>query len=179
MSKNLLLRNWITNVLVGEAQKTLGIHETGFNSGRAVEEFQKTVDGKATREPWCMAWLQTIAARASSTFHTGNPLFPSENCLMVYRNVPQKYRSAHALPGFAVIFAHQGGKGTGHCGLVTEAEDPHGDFKTIEGNTSARGSREGTEVAAKERYNGMNGPLQCIGFIDLPGMVLDLLQHVV
>ena len=53
---DLLLANIIGSKLIEEAEKTLGITEHGGeNCGAEVEEFQRTVDGRAQGEAWCMS----------------------------------------------------------------------------------------------------------------------------
>src|SRR3954465_14170703 len=41
-----------------EAEKWIGVEEESENKGRAVEKFQRAVDGKASGEPWCAAFVQ-------------------------------------------------------------------------------------------------------------------------
>lgn len=163
---DLLLRSIIANVLVEEAEKTVGISEEGGeNSGRLVEEFQRTVDGRAVREPWCMSWLQTVVARSSARFGTSNPLPQSELCRAVWLKAPLKYRSPTPAWGYAVIWA-------GHCGLVTLCYSKG--FNTIEGNTNLGGSRDGDAVHRKTRSKkGGMGAFALLGFLDIPTMILD------
>lgn len=163
---DLLLRNIIANALVEEAEKTIGImEEGGENRGKLIEEFQRTVDGKAVQEPWCMSWLQTIVARTCARFGAKN-LFPqSELCRAVWLSTPLKYRSKVPFWGSAVLWR-------GHCGLVTLTYKRS--FNTIEGNTNQAGSREGDGVYRKTRSvtGGVNA-FTILGYVDLPTMILD------
>lgn len=164
---DLLLANIIANVLVEEAEKTIGIHEEGGeNRGRDVEIFQRTVDGRANREPWCMSWLQTIVERARTRLGANSlPLPRSELCKAVWNGCPLEYRRDYPAWGYAVIWAN-------HCGLVTLSYKRS--FNTVEGNTSASGSNEGDAVHRKVRSRqGGKGPFQLLGFVDLPAMIRD------
>jgi len=56
---NCLKKKESIHPLVEEALKWVGTMEKGGdNKGPEVEEFQKAVDGKAQKEPWCMAYVQ-------------------------------------------------------------------------------------------------------------------------
>lgn len=165
---DLLLRNIIANKIVEQAERTLGIcEEGGENQGTEIAEFQKTVDGAARGEPWCMSWVQTIAKRASIYFNAANPLFPSELCLRVWNEAPNQYRTKIPGWGFVVVWQR-------HCGIVTLSHLSRSQFNTIEGNTNVAGSREGDAVLRKCRsLQGGKDGFRLLGFIDLPQMIQD------
>ena len=165
---DLLLANIIGSKLIEEAEKTLGITEHGGeNCGAEVEEFQRTVDGRAQGEAWCMSWLQTIVERVSSRFDAPNPLPKSELCRAVWHGTPLKYRAESPSFGMGVIWKR-------HCGLVTRRDSGSPVFHTIEGNTNTRGEREGDGVYRKIRQiKGGTGSFELLGFVDLPAMIRD------
>jgi hypothetical protein len=143
-----------------------------MNGGPQVEWYQKTVDGKAQREPWCLAFIQTMAFEISAQYNLKNPLFPTEHCLTLWNKTPQKYKSM--LPSLGSVFIQQYiGTTNGHTGVVIEFNKEY--FKTIEGNTNKDGSREGDGVYEKIRFYTDTTKVKKKGFIDLPQMILDLL----
>ncbi|PHS05098.1 MAG: hypothetical protein COA88_12820 [Kordia sp.] len=73
-------------------------------------------------------------------------------------------------PGDVVVWKKLSGgrnKGYGHVGIVTSELDDEGYFTTIEGNTNARGSREGDGWLPKRRKLKLSGDsgLIVMGFI--------------
>jgi hypothetical protein len=175
MSPNLLTKNIIASTLVDYCNQTIGVHETSFNDGPLIQEFQKTVDGVASKEPWCMGWVQTMVHRTCQDFAIVNPLFPSEHCLTVWFRTDARYKKKEPSYGYVAIFS-TGGAINGHTGVcITGLNGTF--FGTIEGNTNEGGSREGNAVVQKVRtFPGKYG-MQVVGFIDVPQMILDLLER--
>ena len=132
-------------LLIHVAQKEVGVSEEPKNSnwGPRVSEYLKAV-GIKFAAPWCMAfvvWCCKEAGLNEGIPKTGGVLDAWRKCKQQYR-VTSGYRI-----GDILIFDFGGGKG--HTCIV---EDVQGSIlKTIEGNTNDDGSREGYEVARRDR----------------------------
>lgn len=141
----------------------LGVCEQpkGSNGGPQVTQYLKSV-GLGAGYAWCMAFVHWCVARASEEQGIKNPLLKTAGVMMQYngtvlRKLPKTSSSVKPGDIFIMQFAH----GTGHTGFVKEVKK--GYIVTVEGNTNDDGSREGYEVAERER------PLSSIyGFIQLP-----------
>jgi hypothetical protein len=164
--------------LVKEASEYVGVKETGPNQGPDVEMFQRAVDGKASKESWCMCFVQYCIHQVEQQLGIRSNVFNSEHCLTVWRNTIHDLHRAHPAPGYIAIWQHydEFGKATsnGHTGIVTEVLDADR-FATVEGNTSDSSSvdRNGDGVYRKTRYLKTHGTMQLVGFIDpFPGIVV-------
>ena len=167
----------VRNLTVYEAKRWLGATEQGGNnSGQLVEIFQKAVDGVASREPWCMAYVQSCVIRAEemlSISHPGvdailvNALHKSEHCMTVWAKTPAACRIPDPKVGAIVIWRH-GNSTSGHTGIVMSVL-PDGSFYTAEGNTGSTAAgivREGDGVYKKLRSKRQVGTMILVGFID-------------
>lgn len=129
----------------------LGVSEQpkGSNSGPEVNQYLKSV-GLGKGYAWCMAFVYWCVNKAAGEMGIQNPLVKTGGVLHQFnhttlRKLPN--RSAGVKPGD--IFIMQFGDGTGHTGFVEKVEN--GIVTTIEGNTNDDGSREGYEVARRQR----------------------------
>jgi uncharacterized protein (TIGR02594 family) len=153
-------------MLVGEAVKYIGCHEEGGNNkGPYVEMFQKAVDGKASGEPWCMAFVQYCVKQTEGICITKSRLFKSEHCLTVWRNSPEDMRLTTPEAGCIVIWQH-GESENGHTGIV-RGFSVDGKIVTIEGNTTdtATIEREGDGVYSNIRKLAGDGDMKIVGFL--------------
>ena len=153
--------------LVEYANYYVGVHEaTGHNDGVNVEEFQKAVDGKASGESWCMAFVQFCVKNVAGEQEPPAPisLFATEHCMTAW-NKSTNSRSDEPKKGFIVIWNHEG-TSNGHTGIITDVD---GDtLYTIEGNTSDSSHVEanGDGVYLKKRNKYKTGNMKVVGFID-------------
>jgi hypothetical protein len=155
----------INNSLADEAlfvaTTQMDIKEEGNNGGPEVKRYLKAV-GLGTGHPWCMAFVYWCVELAAQRLGIKNPLIKTAGVLDQYnrttlRKLPN--RSGGVKPGD--IFIIDFGKGAGHTGFVEKISN--GIVYTIEGNTNDEGSREGYEVARRERIIG-----NIKSFIQLP-----------
>lgn len=168
------------SLLAFEAKRWVGILETGKNSGQLIEVFQRAVDGRASNEPWCMAFVQYCIKMTDQSFQELFPeesrgatkLFKSEHCLTVW-NQSSPMQTSLPLKGSVCIWQkYDGTKPTssGHAGIVVHLPK-NGLIDVVEGNTSnlAGGdlAREGDGVYLKQYTVGnMNrGTLRFKGFL--------------
>jgi hypothetical protein len=149
------------------ATTQLGVSEVpkGSNSGPQVEQYLKSV-GLKGGYAWCMAFVYWCANKAAAEIAANanaavNPLVKTALVMRQWnettlRKLPKTARNIQ--PGD--IFIMEFGHGTGHTGFVESVKA--GYIVTIEGNTNDDGSREGYEVARRER------PISSLkGFIQL------------
>lgn len=159
------------------------------NTGKEVEEFQKTVDGKAQRESWCMAFMQTGLLQLCNwcviTFDevkhlTGRELYnltpipKAELCYTVFAKCPDKYKGEFPGRGAWMIQKDRDENSIhGHTGCVLGPQAGVG-FRTIEGNVSVDG---GQGVDYKVRTIAGTPDRKVIGFIDVAQAVLDTIEE--
>lgn len=162
-------------LLVFEAMRWRGAHEVGGdNRGWAVEQFQQAVDGKASDEAWCAAFVwycigmvDDVAAFLHDSHRS--PLYPSELVMDVWRRSPEGMRRKLPRVGDVMVWQHYDGDkptGRGHIGIVTNYP---GDriVHTIEGNTGPGPGvvREGDGVYEKLRNLTGSGSMRVEGFL--------------
>lgn len=156
-----------------QATGQVGVSEDppGSNGGEAVEGFLSSV-GLGAGHAWCAAFVYWCADRASAETGFPNPLPRTGGVLEMWRRarrlglpcVPAaEARARPALVTSGMVFVMDHGAGRGHTGFVEGLAD--GRLRTVEGNSSGGGSREGTGVFALTRrtLGSVNG-----GFIGLP-----------
>jgi hypothetical protein len=149
------------------AEYYLGTHEEGGpNKGEAVEKFQRTVDGKAQGESWCMGFVQYCVTKAATNLGGKPVLYTSESCMTVWAKTPVIHRFTTPEVGRIIIWRHGNGP-QGHTGIVTKLIDAN-TIETIEGNTGGDGKtveREGDGVYRKQRSLKGSGNMMVMGFI--------------
>lgn len=145
------------------AMSQLGVQEVpqGSNSGPEVDLYLKSV-GLSPGYAWCQAFVYWCYGKAATMKGIANPVAEVAGVMSCYNAARKNRRAAIILndgklkptdiyPGdqFIMHFA----KGTGHTGIVERAEYKGGivALHTIEGNTNDDGSREGYEVARRQR----------------------------
>jgi hypothetical protein len=131
-------------MLCHEVQRWVGVTEVGGdNSGQIVEMFQKSVDGKAQREAWCLSFIffciQEVDKLANSIFlQSLHPtlLKPTKHCMTLFRaSKPQILKTPEV--GSIMLWEYvRNGKPTdqGHAEVVLEVHQDH--VVTVGGNTS-------------------------------------------
>lgn len=137
-----------------QAQTQVGQKENpiGSNWGHPVQDYLALV-GINFPASWCMAFVYWCYTHAASVLSTTNPMWRTGGVLAQLHNresnVVKIETIADILPGD--IFIMDFGSGLGHTGIVESVNMETGILNTIEGNTNDTGSREGIEVARKER----------------------------
>ena len=132
----------------------------GSNSGPEVSGYLKSV-GLIGAYPWCMSFVYWCVQQAADDLGIKNPLVRTGGVMRQWnettcRKIP--IQSSAIKPGDIFIMRFPGG--LGHTGFIVEVKGSL--VKTIEGNTNDDGSREGYEVAIRER-----SITQFIGLIQL------------
>lgn len=144
-------------------ESCVGIYEQGQNNhGPMVELIQSTI-GRAEGEPWCMALVQTCLAFAEVMTSKVSPVFPTEHCMTCFRETPAIQRVRTPARGAIVIWKN-GSSDSGHTGIFVEPVDKAA-MRTVEGNSSGDGSRDGDCVGWHTRNKTITGSLKVQGFI--------------
>ena len=131
------------------------------NSGPEVNMYLKSV-GLKPGYPWCMAFVYWCVNTAAKEMNLQNPLIKTGGVLRQWNETTLRKlntRDKAVKPGD--IFIMKFGHGTGHTGIVEKVAGQL--VYTIEGNTNDDGSREGYEVARRQRLMST-----IVGFIQLP-----------
>jgi len=148
-------------MLCYEAQRWVGVTEVGGdNSGQLVEMFQKAVDGKAQREPWCLAFIffciKQVDKAADAIFLQAlnkTKLKPTEHCMTLFRSSKSQVLKSPEVGCVMIWEFVKNGKptGSGHAEIVIEVHKDH--VVTVGGNTSdGQGvNREGDGVYKRVR----------------------------
>jgi hypothetical protein len=132
------------------AQTQIDVREIGNNGGAAVDRYLRSV-GLGTGFPWCMAFVYWCVQMAATRLGTTNPLVRTAGVLRMWNETTLPKIPGRSTAGIAPgdIFIMNFGGGKGHTGFVTRIAN--GIVHTIEGNTNDEGSREGYEVAERQR----------------------------
>lgn len=166
-------------LLVSEAKKWLSITEKGGdNCGEIIEMFQRTVDGKATKEPWCMDFVQYCLGQVDNMVDEimqrsieskfRNQIASYEHCLTVWKQTSSECVLNGPQMGSISIWQH-GDSNNGHTGIVAAVNKAKGFMWTIEGNTGPQDKeivREGDGVYLKKRNIIKNGSMKVLGFLN-------------
>jgi len=128
-----------------------GVSESpkGSNGGPEVNQYLRSV-GLGPGYAWCMAFVYWCVNKAAIELMVKNQLVKTGGVMYQYRTTKLRLlpvRSKSVRPGDIFIMEFPGGKG--HTGFIINIKN--GIAKTIEGNTNDDGSREGYEVAIRER----------------------------
>ena len=144
-----------------------GIREKGGpNRGKEVEAYLARL-GLDGGHSWCQAFVYWSFDEAAKGLGAVNPVVRTAGVLDHWVRSPIETRvytrAAFDDPRLirpGAIFVIDHGSGKGHSGLVTRVLA--GEIGTVEGNTNARGSREGDGVYEKTRTIGSIN----VGFVD-------------
>ena len=160
--------NLLTQQVVIEAHKWIGVKEVGRNDGPEVREWLRRVY-RQPGAPWCAAFAWCMLDDACASLGLTNPMPATAGVhLLVQRARLQGAWTSDPGPGFIFAIDHgkdKAGNRLGHCGIVLEVGE--GTLATIEGNTNEAGGREGDCVAAKTRKQAE----VTLGYLD-PGRLL-------
>jgi hypothetical protein len=146
------------------ASGLINVKEVGNNAGTMVGKFLAAV-GLGTGYSWCAAFLYYCLITAGA-----NPAKLPQKRKAASVNEWRKWAVAtgriRSIPvrGQAFFWVN---KGKGHIGRCLENKSP---FETIEGNTNAKGSREGDGVYRKSRTTQQLKANELWGFINLDGL---------
>lgn len=129
-----------------------GVEEVprGSNAGPDVKAYLKAV-GLGEGYAWCMAFVYWCVNKAAFEIGTLNPLIRTGGVMKQWNEVELRKvpKTAFAAIKPGDIFIMDFGGGNGHTGFVEKVEGSI--IHTIEGNTNDDGSREGYEVARRQR----------------------------
>lgn len=167
----------LTDRVISAAKSIVGQMEKPGNSGFTDTLFEQRIKdtGWKKGEAWCAYTGEEIWKQAFTIDH---PLYPelselfSGSAVKTFENFSKstEFETGDApRPGALAIWRY-GKSWQGHLAVVIEIlEAP--EFKTVEGNTNAKGGREGIEVAIKTRKTGLPFAakgLNLLGFVYLP-----------
>jgi hypothetical protein len=136
--------------------------DTNSNDGDLIKMMQKTVDGNASGEAYCMAFVQTVIAYVESSLSMRSPLISTEGVLALW-NSPSTapYKNKSPLPGYIAIWQH-GQSSNGHSGIVIRVTDSY--FKCIEANSHGPdGITQG--IFVHDRLFSGDGNMRLLGFL--------------
>lgn len=156
-------------LMVEAAQCLVGIREKGNNRGYEVELIQKTVDGKAQGEPWCLAYVESIIAYCEVKTGVKSPLKATEHCMTLWNATPSDLRVKGTPMAGAVVIWRHGNSTSGHTGIIKSAGDRI--MSVFEGNTThgvdAKGKvvRDGGGCYLNKRDRKGSGSMKVMGFI--------------
>jgi len=127
--------------LVMTALKYVGVHESGGNNkGYQIEQFQRSVDGIASGEPWCMAFIQYCIKEVEYLGFPRSLIYRSESVMETWNKTGTVYKSFGPKVGAIAIWCKHDSEGNptrlGHCGIITLVDLNARTMRTIEGNTS-------------------------------------------
>lgn len=139
------------------AQTQVGVRESGGrHRGPEVDEYIRSIglDPKVAPYPWCACFVFWIYKQAAIAVGGANPL--PRRAVACHMWVDAFYMTRQTpVPGSVFIHDADPAKSKaliyhkGHCGIVTGVQGDQ--VLTIEGDTDASGSREGTGVYARTR----------------------------
>jgi hypothetical protein len=144
----------LTAQVVRVAQRHLAEHPRevgGPNCGPWVRLYMSGHDGE--KFLWCAGFVSYMFGQACRDLERARPLVSSQSCDELANDAQAKgiflpgTKRPRTQPGPGWVFVRRkSAKDWNHTGLIVEADQSV--FRTIEGNTAANGSREGTEVRA-------------------------------
>lgn len=145
--------NLLTDRIVHEAAKHIGVKEVGRNDGPEVREWLRRVN-RFPPAPWCAAFAWCMLDDACKALGIRHPIEPVAGVHLFAQLAKEKHAWTDVPgPGFIFFIDHgrdAHGYRLGHCGIVIELH-ANGTLSTIEGNTNEAGGREGDCVAVKTR----------------------------
>lgn len=155
----MILETTLANEALFVATTQIDVREEGNNGGPEVKRYLKSV-GLGPGYAWCMAFVYWCTDMAAKRLELKNPLVKTAGVLKQWNQTSLRKLPKTGNPKPGDIFIMDFGSGVGHTGFVEKVSG--GLIYTIEGNTNDEGSREGYEVARRQR------PISSIkGFIQL------------
>lgn len=141
--------------IVAYATQWVGVTEKGKNAGFANADFERAIRqaGWLPGEAWCASFTRMVWLYV----YREDPVLPelrkvlSKGVVRTYQNAKLSTTlTVQQLPVVGGIVLWGTGSGRGHAGIVETVTDEF-TVKTIEGNTSIKGVREGDKVMLKRR----------------------------
>ena len=144
-------------VALSFAKDLLGVTEHGHNRGPAVEMIQRAANIPAG-SPWCAAFVNAAAEDAQMVKDMRSPLesVPLQGYVQSYYQYGVGHRWTplqHPHPGALFCLWSETKQRYAHIGFVVFYFG-HGQYTTVEGNSSMDGSFEGREVISRTRHMG-------------------------
>ena len=168
-AQNAIEKKDARSLFIYAAESCVGIREEGGNNrGPMVKLIQKTSDGSADNEAWCMAFVMTCLAYVEQKLGIVSPVFNSEHCMTTWTKTPKVQRvKSVPLPG-AIIIWKKGATSSGHTGIVSEYRGKT--MEAIEGNTNAgivggKIENDGGGVYLTDRSTSGTGSMKVVGYI--------------
>lgn len=159
------------------AKKYIGETETPRNSGfnNSIFEAKMVAVGFQEGHAWCAYFTELVFKEAYPQFAKELDKLFSASTIATFRNFKNAgYRiSLEPQPDNLVIWQnYKDGvpQATGHAGIVSWVDIDKWHFRSIEGNTSSKGVREGYIVGEQSRkvLANVNDGLKVLGFITIP-----------
>lgn len=160
--------------IVAIAEGYIGQKEIRGNKGFVDKNFQALMEesGFAKGYAWCSIFAESMLRQlplpTAAIQDIARVMTPrgvgSFNAIKAGKSKVLKYSDTPKV-GSIVFYKPSSNPALGHVGIVTSVNSD-GTFNTIEGNTSAKGEREGTMVAAKTRGKSIQG-LDLLGFAEI------------
>jgi hypothetical protein len=143
-----------TSVLAGKALEIAlgyeGVKELPGNRGEFVDACL-TMVGVPVGNPWCQAFVYRVYREASEALKVGNPVPRVGGVLNHWRQTPgRKINKGKERPIAGDVLIYDHGKGLGHIAILVQHNED-GTIRTVEGNTSLSGSRNGDGVYVLNR----------------------------
>lgn len=130
------------------AAAEVGVRETSPNRGQRVDQYH-LYSGRdpAQADSWCAQFVRWVYGHAAEALGVPCPVPKTSSVLGLWQRSPLSCRVLDPQPGDVFLIDH--GKGKGHTGIVVATAGAT--LATIEGNTSAGGSRNGDGVYQRTR----------------------------
>lgn len=145
------------------AEACVGETEVTHNKSPLIELLQKTVDGSADREPYCMAGIQSWLAFAEKKTGIKSPIYATEHCMTCWNSTPKSSRVKKIPATGAIIIWKRGSTSSGHTGVMLEWMTSK--MNTCEANTGSANMSEGDGIFYKTRSTTATGSLKVVGFL--------------
>jgi len=141
------------------ATEEIGTKEIGYtNTGKRVGQYQAATSLGGTGWAWCAAFICFVVREAMARWekeHGSKLTFARPKTAAAYgfdewslvQDRSTKTRRSHTGEAIGIFSLHS----TSHCGIAISAPTKAGNFQTIEGNTNAKGSRDGGCVMIRTR----------------------------
>jgi uncharacterized protein (TIGR02594 family) len=155
----------LSEELIAEASKWIGIHEKRGENSLGVNSFRKAVDNMADGEPWCAAFVGYCVRAVSLRTNAPITIYLSELCSDMWANTNRSYKKKEPVPGSIIVWNYTGSI-HGHTGIVVKRVDKD-HIMTIEGNTKNPngGGVSGTGVYFKTRKIKGDDGMAVLGFL--------------
>lgn len=155
--------NELLERVIGHAVEVIGRKEVGNNAGAWVEMLLARL-GLPPGNPWCVAFVYWLFDELCMEMRLTNPLPRTGKVTHFWQRCPSEWKTQ--TPERGAIFCHadhpEDPESDGHLGLVIAVGGSMN--LSIDGNTNALGSRDGTTVAVKLRSHAFVN----LGYIYVP-----------